>query len=137
MKNNQIYFNVKDNKVKVSFKENLDLKEFLTLISTGILQTMNAIRAQTKQAAISAAKVNPDLDVDKAIQLCTEELYDMYNAAASHTLSLFAPDIEMRPHLTTQAIMEAEDRIIERMRKNAKDNKQTVSQLNNSKSKTK
>jgi hypothetical protein len=41
-----------------------------------------------------------------------EDLYDMYNAAASNTLNIFAPDIEMRPHLTAQAILEAENKII-------------------------
>jgi hypothetical protein len=41
-----------------------------------------------------------------------EELYDMYNAAASNTLFIFAPDIEMRPHLTSEAILKAEDEII-------------------------
>jgi hypothetical protein len=46
-----------------------------------------------------------------------EELYDLFNAGASRTLDLFAPNIEMRPHLTTQAIMEAENAIIERTRK--------------------
>ena len=38
----------------------------------------------------------------------------MYNAAASNTLSYFAPEIEMRPHLTAQAILEAENNIINR-----------------------
>jgi hypothetical protein len=99
IKDNQFHFNVKNGKVKVSFKETPNLAEFLQVISTGILATMNQVVQSTPEALRQQAK---------------EELYDMYNAAASNTLSYFAPEIDMRGHLTTQAILEAENKIIER-----------------------
>jgi predicted metal-dependent hydrolase len=43
-----------------------------------------------------------------------DELYDLYNIAASNTLMLFAPGKELRPNLTAQAILEAENAIIDR-----------------------
>lgn len=40
------------------------------------------------------------------------ELYDMYNLAASAFLKAFAPDLELRPDLTEEAIMRAENEIL-------------------------
>lgn len=40
------------------------------------------------------------------------DLYDKYNYSASNVLSYFAPDIEMRPDLTAEAIMKAEDELM-------------------------
>lgn len=42
-----------------------------------------------------------------------QNIYDMYNAAASHVLAKFAPELELHPNLTTQAILEAENKIIQ------------------------
>ena len=39
-------------------------------------------------------------------------LYDNLNLAASRTLEAFAPEYELRPNLTAQAILEAENAII-------------------------
>ncbi len=40
------------------------------------------------------------------------ELYDMYNLAASVFLKAFAPDLELRPDLTEEAILRAENEIL-------------------------
>lgn len=40
------------------------------------------------------------------------ELYDMYNLAASAFLKAFAPELELRPDLTEEAIMRAENEIL-------------------------
>ena len=100
MEDNKISFEIKNNKVHVTYERpTLTLADFLQVISTGILQAMNSI--------VAAAPVDQRPQVK-------EELYDMYNAAASNTLNYFAPEIEMRPHLTAQAILEAENNIINR-----------------------
>lgn len=39
-------------------------------------------------------------------------LYDMYNEAASAFLATFAPDIELRPDLTEEAILKAENELL-------------------------
>lgn len=44
----------------------------------------------------------------------TEHLYDYFNAMASSFLEAFAPEIELRPDLTTQAILEMENDILNR-----------------------
>lgn len=99
MENNQIYFNVKDDKVKLSYKNPMTITDFITVVSTGILSVL--------QSVVQAA---PEAD-RQAIQ---EDLYDIYNAAASNTLHYFAPEIDMRPHLTAQAILDAENQLIEK-----------------------
>ena len=40
------------------------------------------------------------------------ELYDVYNQAASEFLAAFAPEIELRPDLTAEAILKAENEIL-------------------------
>lgn len=99
MENNQIYFNIKDNKIKLSYKNPMPITDFLQVISTGILLALKGV--------VDAAP-------EESRQEIQEDLYDMYNAAASNTLHYFAPEIEMRPHLTSQAILDAEDAIINR-----------------------
>lgn len=42
------------------------------------------------------------------------ELYDAFNKAASHTLETFAPEYELRPGLTAQALLEMENDIVMR-----------------------
>ena len=46
-------------------------------------------------------------------QATKEYLYDQYNHMASRLLELFAPEIELRPDLTSAAILKAENEIIE------------------------
>ncbi len=42
-----------------------------------------------------------------------EDLYDMANLMFSNVLSQFAPEIEMRPDLTCEAILKAENEILD------------------------
>jgi hypothetical protein len=42
--------------------------------------------------------------------------YDVYNLEASGVLALFAPEIEMRPDLTAEAILAAENQILDQVK---------------------
>ena len=42
------------------------------------------------------------------------ELYDLYNEAASAFLATFAPEIERHPDLTSEAILKAENELIQK-----------------------
>lgn len=44
---------------------------------------------------------------------CAEELYDMFNLQASALLERLVPDKELRPDLTAEAIMRAENEILD------------------------
>lgn len=41
-----------------------------------------------------------------------DTLYDMFNYGASNVLAKFAPEIEKRAHLTTDAILKAENELL-------------------------
>lgn len=102
MENNKLTFTIKDNQIKVEYDHPMNIQEYLQVISTGVLVSLNAV-------VQAIPETNPE-----ARAQAKEDLYDMYNAAASNTLHYFAPEIDMRPHLTAQAILEAENAIIER-----------------------
>lgn len=95
MENNQIHFNVNNNKVKVSFRKPVPLPDFIQVVQTGILYALNSFleSADNKEQA-------------------KEELYNLYNTACSNTLHYFAPEFDLRPGLTAEAILRAENDII-------------------------
>lgn len=110
MLDNQFNFSVENDKVKVTFKRSVPIPDFLQVVLTGTLNAMQQI-----------VNTTPESDKERV----KGELYDMFNAGASRTLEYFAPELELRPDLTTQAILEAEDRIMDRTiaarkKKNAK-----------------
>ena len=41
-----------------------------------------------------------------------QELFDLYNTACSNTLHYFAPEYDLHPDLTAEAILRAENQII-------------------------
>ena len=103
MKNNQIIFNVTDGKAKITMRKPLSFEDFLQVIQTGILSAMHSIvtSAENKEEA-------------------TAVLYDTYNLACSRTLEAFAPEYEMRPHLTTEAIYRMENKILNEVARDGK-----------------
>ena len=106
--NNQLYFNVKDNQVTVKSRGPMALEDIVQVTMTGLLGAMNT--------CLKAAKTP-----EEEAQL-KEYIYDRFNLAASRTLEIFAPEIEMRPSLTTDAILKAENDLLkEEMEKADKD----------------
>lgn len=95
MQNNQIHFNVNEGKVKVSFRKPVSLPDFLQIVQTGILTALNSFLESAD-------------DKEKGKQ----ELFDLYNTACSNTLHYFAPEYDLRPDLTAEAILRAENDII-------------------------
>lgn len=96
MTNNQIHFNLHNNKVKVSFQKPVSLPDFLQIVQTGILYALNSYLESAH---------------DK--EIAKEELYNLYNTACSNTLHYFAPEYDLHPTLTAEAILRAENDIIE------------------------
>ena len=76
----------------------IQIDDLMTILFTIQLQALNQIKEQVKQTT-----------PDKAQEII-ESLYDNYNAGASNVLYLFAPDEELHPDLTVEAMKEAEDR---------------------------
>lgn len=81
----------------------LDYQQFLQVILTAVEGAADTV--------IKAAKSNayevPDIE-----QQCRDALFDLTNMAFSSTLERIDPEGELHPTLTTQAILEAENKII-------------------------
>lgn len=63
-------------------------------------------------AQLGAMKGLLDKVPDEHKQVIKEDLYDKYNIGASNVLHFLAPDLDLRPDLTVDAILEAENKII-------------------------
>jgi hypothetical protein len=71
-------------------------------------ELLNAIGAGFNQVIAQAAtQGEPESKVK-------EELYDIFNSAASEFLANLIPDKDMRPDVTAQALMEMENAILDR-----------------------
>ena len=66
------------------------------------------------QMQIFKSIVNQANDAEEA-EAIVEDLYDLYNQAASAFLTAFAPEIELRPDLTAEAILKAENEILDQV----------------------
>ena len=77
------------------------IDDMLTVLFSVQLNFMNQFMKHVE----SSSDITPD-----QLTHLKEDLYDKYNAGASNVLYLFAPDIEMHPDLTVEAMKEAEDR---------------------------
>lgn len=100
----------------------MSFTDFLRVTMSSQLAAMRGIYADEEKAV---AKADPELNAEFAAQVDTPEkaaeyldkvkcdLYDAYNTAASSVLSMFAPEIEMRPDLTVDAIIAAENKILD------------------------
>lgn len=98
MDNFKVTIEVEGDKTKMSFSDPAPtFEDLLSGIFSNVLGVMNA-----------AVERAPDEHKEEA----KGQLYDCFNMAASRTLELFAPEYELRPGLTAQAILEAENRII-------------------------
>jgi hypothetical protein len=99
--NNQFIITVKNGEVNLNMEKATSLPDTLQILFTSILQV--ALHTQNQ--------ANHSLPPEQA-NLIKENIYDMINFAASNTLALFAPEIEMRPDLTADAILQKENEMI-------------------------
>ena len=84
--------------VKTSTDTNIQYKTMINMLMTAALSTMNAVMSQAKKDHLPYKKK----------QELKEYLFDEFNVAASTLLATFAPDIELRPDITEEAILKAE-----------------------------
>lgn len=82
----------------------MSYEQLLTVVLTVLEGAVEEIVANAKEAEAEI----PDIE-----QQCRDALFDLTNMAFSSTLERIDPEGELHPTLTTQAILEAENRIIE------------------------
>ena len=79
--------------------EPMNAQDLSAILLTGILNSL--IYFVNKQ------------ETEEEKRACAEELYDMFNLQASALLEQLIPDKELRPDLTAEAIMRAENEILD------------------------
>ena len=96
--NIKVTLTLEDEKLGMDVAGNITGPDLLAALFTAVLSTARAMLASV-----------PEEHQEDA----TEEIYDMINAGASNVLELFAPEIEMRPDLTVEALLDAENKILD------------------------
>lgn len=85
--------------IDTNFDKPIRIDDFMTILFTVQLEMMKGTLAQAKKAGHS----------EQELTQIRDNLYDNYNAGASNVLYLFAPDNELHPDLTVEAMKAAED----------------------------
>lgn len=107
VKNNQIYFNVKDNRVSVKTRGPASLEDIMQITMSGLLGAM--------QSCVKAAPEDAQEELKGYI-------YDRFNQAAGRVLTFFGPEFEEGASLTTDAILKMENELLkEEIEKKKKD----------------
>lgn len=89
----------KTGKIDTNFDKPVRMDDFMTVLFTVQLEMMKGSLAHAQKA---------DLTPEQITQI-RDDMYDKYNAGASNVLYLFAPDNELHPDLTVEAMKAAED----------------------------
>ena len=89
----------KTGQIDTNFDKPVRIDDFMTVLFTVQLEMMKGSLAQAKKADLTEAQINQIRD----------DMYDKFNAGASNVLYLFAPDNELHPDLTVEAMKAAED----------------------------
>lgn len=115
-KSNKRLINIAEEDGKVSFKlaGSFTAEDVVLICNTVILSVMNQLVNSYEKALAEAAK-GPvtDQKVREKVAELKGMLYDFYNVNAANLLVAFAPEFEKNPDLTTQAILKAENDLIE------------------------
>lgn len=76
--------------------------------------SLHLLNAYTISANGGQLPENPTEDQMKKMIAIKSELYDMYNLAVSSVLEQYAPEFELRPDVTADAIAKAEEDIVKK-----------------------
>lgn len=98
-----ITLEISGNSLSVSTTQGLTLPDAMQALCTAACSMLR----QTHQ------HISEKLPEGIASEKVKEDLYDLANLMFSNVLSQFAPEIEMRPDLTCEAILRAENEILD------------------------
>lgn len=96
-----------NNKIHIQTQGNPTLDEAMRMLFTSALSIMKSAQANAPEGKH---------------QQVTEMIYDSFNESASATLEMFAPDKELRPDITMEAIKRQEEIIMKEHIAKAKKN---------------
>ncbi len=89
----------KTGQIDTNFDKPVRIDDFMTVLFTVQLEMMKGSLSQAQRSELTKEQIDQIRD----------DMYDKYNAGASNVLYLFAPDNELHPDLTVEAMKAAED----------------------------
>lgn len=98
MQKNKIVLEISDNNISLSMENPMNILDLMELTLQLQIQAMSQFIEQVPEEEREEVK---------------KDLYNKYNEGASALLETFAPEYELRPDLTAEAILRAENEIIE------------------------
>ena len=98
MKDNKLTIEIRNGETSIGTESPISILDLLELTLQLQLQAMESFIEKIPEEDKAAVKA---------------DLYDKYNEGASALLSVFAPELELREDLTAEAILKAENEIIE------------------------
>ncbi len=99
----------KDDKCFITIAPGTTVADAFRLLHTLSLQMLNNYTVAANGGQLPEAPTKEQLAKFVSIK---QQLYSMYNDAVSSVLQLYAPEFELRPDVTAEAIMRAENDII-------------------------
>lgn len=88
---------------------NTSFSDAIQMLSTLTLHVLNSYTIAANGGQLPEKPGKEQLNKFMAIK---EQIYQAYNEAASAVLEMYAPEFELRPDITTEAIQRAEEEII-------------------------
>jgi hypothetical protein len=88
---------------------NTSFSDAIQMLSTLTLHVLNSYTIAANGGQLPEKPSKAQLNQFMAIK---EQIYQAYNEAASAVLEMYAPEFELRPDITTEAIQRAEEEII-------------------------
>ena len=89
----------KTGQIDTNFDKPVRIDDFMTVLFTVQLEMMKGSLSQAQKSDLTPEQIDQIRD----------DMYDKFNAGASNVLYLFAPDNELHPDLTVEAMKAAED----------------------------
>ena len=89
----------KTGQIDTNFDKPVRIDDFMTVLFTVQLEMMKGSLSQAQKSDLTPTQIDQIRD----------DMYDKFNAGASNVLYLFAPDNELHPDLTVEAMKAAED----------------------------
>ncbi len=101
MEKKVLILTIENNQVKIDVDGKVNIEEGITALLTSIL-------SMAEQVVAEAGKESEEVK-----EHVKGELYDMINVGAANILDMFAPEYELNPDLTAQAMLAAENQFLD------------------------
>lgn len=112
-KNVKLTIILQGNKVGYNIEGPLNFENLVLLTNTVVLNAMQQT-VEAFQAALTEDNIpKTSTEYDQKVAELKGMLYDFYNVNASTLLQKFAPELELRPDISAEAILKTENDLIE------------------------